>query len=314
MASTEFTWIALLWIGIAQGDSLAIRVDPERTALRGSDTLAQVAVTGRSVDGKPVDLTASAKYASRDPRVAAVDHDGLIRPVGDGTTIVEVSAGGQLATIEVEVVDFANSRPVHFVGEVVPILSKHGCNAGGCHGKASGQNGFRLSLLGFDPKSDYESLVKEGRGRTGLPARARRQPPAQEADGPDPPRRGQASSPSGRPNTTRSPAGSARGCRSAPARSRSCSGSPSSPPGGSSPATAASRSGSSPTTTTGRRATSPAWPSTSRTPLDLAEVDPNGRDPGDGRRGRGRHHGPVRRPGRRRPGDDPQRRRSAVSE
>ena len=76
---------------------------------------------------------------------------------------------GKVATVEVVVTDFANSRPVHFVGEVVPILSKHGCNAGGCHGKATGQNGFRLSLLGFDPKSDYESLVKEGRGRRVFP-------------------------------------------------------------------------------------------------------------------------------------------------
>ena len=44
-----------------------------------------------------------------------------------------------------------DGRPVWFVGEVVPILTRHGCNAGGCHGKSGGQNGFRLSLLGSDP-------------------------------------------------------------------------------------------------------------------------------------------------------------------
>ena len=52
----------------------------------------------------------------------------------------------------------------------MPIFTKLGCNAGGCHGKASGQNGFRLSLLGFDPTLDYESLVREGRGRRVFPA------------------------------------------------------------------------------------------------------------------------------------------------
>src|SRR5262249_44779208 len=40
----------------------------------------------------------------------------------------------------------------------------------GCHGKQSGQNGFRLSLLGFEPELDYQTLVKEGRGRRLFPA------------------------------------------------------------------------------------------------------------------------------------------------
>ena len=59
---------------------------------------------------------------------------------------------------------------VSFDTEVVPLLTKLGCNSGGCHGKASGQNGFRLSLLGFEPKEDYEHLVKEARGRRLFPA------------------------------------------------------------------------------------------------------------------------------------------------
>ncbi len=49
-------------------------------------------------------------------------------------------------------------------------LYKLGCNGGGCHGKAAGQNGFRLSLLGFEPREDYEHLVAESRGRRLSPA------------------------------------------------------------------------------------------------------------------------------------------------
>ena len=57
-------------------------------------------------------------------------------------------------------------RIVSFVNDVVPVLTKAGCNAGACHAKAGqGQNGFQLSLLGFEPQEDYEHLVKEGRGR-----------------------------------------------------------------------------------------------------------------------------------------------------
>jgi hypothetical protein len=169
VVSTNLAMLCALGMGFVDGPDRGIEVEPSRAVLRGSDSLAQVAVTGASANGKPVDRTASARFSSGDLRVATVDPDGLIRPVGDGSTTVEVSADGRVATIEVVVSDFANSRAVHFVGEVVPILSKYGCNAGGCHGKATGQNGFRLSLLGFDPKSDYESLVKESRGRRVFP-------------------------------------------------------------------------------------------------------------------------------------------------
>lgn len=64
----------------------------------------------------------------------------------------------------------ADSPQVSFQHEVVPILTKLGCNSGGCHGKAEGQNGFQLSLFGFEPAEDYEHIVLESRGRRVFPA------------------------------------------------------------------------------------------------------------------------------------------------
>ncbi len=64
----------------------------------------------------------------------------------------------------------AEERPLNFANDIVPIFTKAGCNAGGCHGKAAGQNGFKLSLLGFEPQEDYEHIVREGRGRRVFPA------------------------------------------------------------------------------------------------------------------------------------------------
>lgn len=65
---------------------------------------------------------------------------------------------------------YAAERPVSFVNDVMPILTKAGCNAGVCHAKAGGgQNGFQLSLLGFEPLEDFEHLAKEGRSRRLLP-------------------------------------------------------------------------------------------------------------------------------------------------
>jgi hypothetical protein len=60
--------------------------------------------------------------------------------------------------------------PLSFRYDVIPVLNKFGCNTGTCHGKASGQNGFKLSLFGFDPETDYAAIVEEGLGRRISPA------------------------------------------------------------------------------------------------------------------------------------------------
>jgi hypothetical protein len=52
-----------------------------------------------------------------------------------------------------------------FETQVLPVLTKAGCNSGACHGAAIGRGGFRLSLLGYDPEADYASLVHEFEGR-----------------------------------------------------------------------------------------------------------------------------------------------------
>ena len=57
------------------------------------------------------------------------------------------------------------ARPVDFDTEIVPVLTKAGCNAGACHGAAAGRGGFRLSLFGGDPAADYDAIVHELEGR-----------------------------------------------------------------------------------------------------------------------------------------------------
>lgn len=59
---------------------------------------------------------------------------------------------------------------VNFELDVLPVLTAGGCNAGACHGKARGQNGFALSLLGYDPDFDFSSIARESRGRRVFPA------------------------------------------------------------------------------------------------------------------------------------------------
>src|SRR5262249_4126147 len=116
------------------------------------------------------DLTHQARYAVTPAGVVRFSAHGYVRPIGKGAATISVKAAGQSRTVKVVVGDFDEQRPLHFANDIVPLLSRFVCNAGGCHGKASGQNGFKLSLFGFDPAFDYNAIVKEARGRRVFPA------------------------------------------------------------------------------------------------------------------------------------------------
>lgn len=138
----------------------AVRVEPAQVEFRDAFARRQLLV---NVDGR--DATRQAQYASRKPEIVTVDASGYVVPHANGTTEVEITLNGQVTVVPVSVTGFESIRSVDFATEVEPLLSRFGCNSGGCHGKASGQNGFKLSLFGFDTDYDYHTLVSEGRGR-----------------------------------------------------------------------------------------------------------------------------------------------------
>lgn len=117
------------------------------------------------------DVTRDATYESDNPAVARVDAAGYVSAAGNGDTTIHVHHSSGKLDIPVKVTGVgAGGRAVDFRTEVMPLLSKLGCNAGGCHGKASGQNGFKLSLFGFDVPFDFAAITKEARGRRIFPA------------------------------------------------------------------------------------------------------------------------------------------------
>lgn len=59
----------------------------------------------------------------------------------------------------------AQAATPSFREDVIPLLTRAGCNMGACHGKLAGQNGFKLSLRGFAPDEDFDHLTRESRGR-----------------------------------------------------------------------------------------------------------------------------------------------------
>jgi hypothetical protein len=138
--------------------------------LRGKDAHQQLLVTGKFNGGELRDYTHQATYTAEPAGIVKVDAEGVVTPATNGSATITAEADGVKATIGVHVEDAGHEQPINFANQIVPVFTKAGCNAGGCHGKASGQNGFKLSLLGFEPTEDYEHIVKEARGRRVFPA------------------------------------------------------------------------------------------------------------------------------------------------
>ncbi|MBX6313612.1 MAG: DUF1549 domain-containing protein [Isosphaeraceae bacterium] len=165
-------WIIGLLFGLVTGASateapsgptglLRLEIEPAETALVGRRATAQLLATGYYADGSVRDLTHQADWSSGDPSVLAVDRGGMIAPRGDGRAEVCVRWGSIEARAAIEVREAGRAQPIRFEHEVLPALTKAGCNQGACHGTPSGKNGFRLSLRGYDPALDYMTLTRE---------------------------------------------------------------------------------------------------------------------------------------------------------
>lgn len=160
------TWavpcLFFLTAGYAPAD---IVVSPPSVVIHGPEASQQLLVTANPAAKLPQDATDRARYESADSTVARVDSSGRIVPVAEGKTTVVVQYETHTIRVPVTITGLVHPRRISFPQEIIPVLTKATCNSGGCHGKAEGQQGFKLSVFGFDPRHDYEALVAEGRGR-----------------------------------------------------------------------------------------------------------------------------------------------------
>ena len=143
----------------------SITVQPTAIEVRHQRHPLALQVLGSSADGYSLDLRGQAKFASADPKIAVVDADGWVRPVANGQTQVTIAVGTQTKTVAVKVQLPPSEPPMSFRHEVMPVLSRAGCNSGGCHGYSLGKNGFKLSLRGADPDPDYFAITKDSMTR-----------------------------------------------------------------------------------------------------------------------------------------------------
>ncbi len=138
-----------------------LQVQPSALVLTHPRRPQSLLVTARSADGLSLDLSGQATYRSSNEKVAAVSLLGSVQPVGSGSAEITVTAAGRSVVVKVTVNLPPKEPPYSFRHEVMPVLSKGGCNMGACHGYSLGKNGFKLSLRGSDPADDYTWLTDE---------------------------------------------------------------------------------------------------------------------------------------------------------
>ena len=167
-ASTVFAAGPLAVVAPVPGPQLD--VFPPAITLLGMDDAVQVVVSLPLANGRLSDRTRESKFQAVDPSLLRVTPAGRVIPLKNGSTTLRITDGALFREVGVKIQGCEAPIPIHFANQIVPIFTKLGCNSGGCHGKASGQNGFKISLLGYEPDVDYIAIVKEGRGRRVFPA------------------------------------------------------------------------------------------------------------------------------------------------
>lgn len=145
----------------------SVSAQDKKAKLLGPDANLQLVVYNSDLQ----DMTREVVYTSSPDNLISISDSGKVMPLGNGdVTITATNDKGLTGKLDLVVERFETPQPINFPNEIVPLFTKHGCNGGGCHGKSEGQNGFKLSLLGFEPTEDFEYLVKESRGRRLFPA------------------------------------------------------------------------------------------------------------------------------------------------
>jgi hypothetical protein len=143
---------------------IKVEAQPAAVTLKGPFDYVQLLVVGQLDSGERIDVTRIATL-DKPANFVKVSPTGLARPVADGSGELKYTVGGQSVTVPVKVTGQKDAPQVSFVRDVMPVLSKAGCNAGTCHGAAKGKNGFKLSLRGYDPEFDHQALTDELEGR-----------------------------------------------------------------------------------------------------------------------------------------------------
>src|SRR5438552_1675600 len=101
----------------------------------------------------------------RRPPIVTVSKTGQVLAVANGETAITIAVAGTSQSIPVKVTGISDRPAIGFTEQVLPILSKAGCNAGACHASQFGKGGFKLSVFASEPTNDHLAIARGEIGR-----------------------------------------------------------------------------------------------------------------------------------------------------
>lgn len=138
---------------------------PSSISITGPHYSERLVVEGTFLDGHQEDLTSRAALTISNPDIGTLNNDHVFLPMADGEATIAATLRGHRATARLSVSEYSTANTWSFRNDVLPVMTKVGCNSGPCHGAAAGKNGFKLSLRGYDPITDYYTLTHQALGR-----------------------------------------------------------------------------------------------------------------------------------------------------
>lgn len=138
---------------------------PASIRLDGPLSLQKILVSASYKDNTQKDVTDEAQFSTTTPKILAVTRNGEVSPLADGIGSVLIHYKGLTAKVPITIHSARELVIYSFLNDVVPSLSRLGCSQGTCHGAAQGKGGFRLSLRGYAPEIDINSITRQLGGR-----------------------------------------------------------------------------------------------------------------------------------------------------
>ncbi|HEX5053493.1 MAG TPA: DUF1553 domain-containing protein [Planctomycetota bacterium] len=160
-------------VGAGSAAAPTLCVHPAAIHLDDGLDVQRVTALERTASGATVDRTGAVQWQVVGADLAEISHEGetiVLRGLrnGDGTLIARSPEGEVRVPLQVRHVEV--QPEVSFRNQVIPILTRAGCNTGACHGAAVGKEGFALSLFGYDPDHDHLTLTRDLKSRRVDPA------------------------------------------------------------------------------------------------------------------------------------------------
>jgi hypothetical protein len=142
-----------------------LKLLPETVTLTGPQAGQRLIVLTEEGGQYVGDRTSQATFASSNPAVVSVNEAGFIRAIGDGEVVITAKFEDQQATAKIKVEKSQVPVEWSFRNDVIPMMTKIGCNSGACHGALAGKGGFKLSLRGYAPEVDHFVMTRQALGR-----------------------------------------------------------------------------------------------------------------------------------------------------